>query len=938
MAVYKNFRKNVASKIASIEDTETFLWNKWLRIPTSEDWEIKPLKSKLRSTESIVLSMDIPSNSNIEAKIPKVKNLRASPRMYKMKSKSHPIFFGFGTSRPINIDISFYQELKQYFSTVVEEDGSSIYFLIEDIKNKKTKKQLNPNTKNIPVAVVLRKEYGPTENMEYAVINFTFKENKTLKVDSDIRLRDTVKVNTDFQLSNTVDINYRFNTPEIIDQLSRIKPKVYDIALLNNFNDLNLKGKDFQVKIDLLDNAPSISEKTVTQLKDVPVIKPQFKNEIKFELNKSNFANLISISGASVKKASSVEMNTKGKIVFSIKYDYETSLNPVSEIKSSASIIDPVNKILQPEINLNEDELTELFKNLYPYQKEGVEFLTGNHRAYLYDELGLGKTVQAITAIKLLLKKREIKTALIIAQDYYTGDAAFNSKINGSNGWEGQIKQFAADVPSMVLNSNILGTVKGLEQSAQIFIIPYSIFSQDTHNEILKSNKFKNIDCICFDDAEIFTSSYNRFEKLIKSTGAKYLWILSNSQDDQFYQKISAEFNFKAALGRSKEQVNSQLPSLMRQDYWCELDKKQFSEYDQSLFQVKSQIDDVLSTGNPYRLQAKVFTLLHQLKQITNFYSEEISSNKAKLLITHLDSMIKYGSKAVIFSQYDKFGTQKLIELFKQKNIPFISYSPSMALNEIEKSVKKFGSDKSIKVFLINTQADITNIKFGGINYIIHFDQWWIPTKQWQLEDKVTNNNTNKSAVHVISYLTKNTIDEKLNLKLLDKYLLTKNLIDTLGAITFSKLFSENDWLDIFDFPKDKKYHEEPLSAYIDKIQALSPELIIDKIVHLFSNLGYKYIEKSEIEKKKHYLIKGSFEKDKQTIEFDAHCFPTNKKLDQSIINNILNEIKEKSNLKRIFIVALSPVDYSKIFSVPENTTFMNLDLIAKYFQMLRII
>ena len=38
--------------------------------------------------------------------------------------------------------------------------------------------------------------------------------------------------------------------------------------------------------------------------------------------------------------------------------------------------------------------------DLYPYQKEGVEFLAANKRAYLADEMGLGKTVQAIVAAR----------------------------------------------------------------------------------------------------------------------------------------------------------------------------------------------------------------------------------------------------------------------------------------------------------------------------------------------------------------------------------------------------------------------------------------------------------------------------------------------------------------------------------------------------------
>lgn len=934
MAVYNKIRKNVASKISSIEDIETFLWDKWLRVPVAEELEIKSIKSKLQSTEDIILNIDRPSHQSIEARISRVKSIKASSRIFSMKSKSHPVFFGFGNARSANVDISFYQELKQYFFSSVLEEKNSVFLFIEDNKKNKVKKQLSPDTRNIPVA------FYNGQDAEHFIqsIAFSIKDIEEKNIDISIPLRNTDNVDISIPVRNINTVEYQIDLPDIIDHLSRLKPKVYDVALLNTFDNLNLEGKEFQVKIDLLDSVPETFLRNIAEVEGIRIISPPFSGEIKAPAVKNDYAKEIVLGRQKIMKADITGLQNKNNFIVSLKYDYAVSQNPAAEKHSKHLDIESINKILQPVINLNEDEQEEIFKYLYPYQKEGVEFLSENQRALLIDELGLGKTLQAITAIKYLIRKREIKTALIISNDYFSGNKEFNDKTYSYDGWEGQIRKFAGDITSMVLNSDPANVIKSMGQPVQIFIIPYSVIFKDTHNEIIKSDKFKNIDCICLDDAETVVSSYSKFEKIIKASGSKFLWLLSNSPDEQFQKKMSADFNINSVLSRSKEKVNDQMPSLIRQDFWCELDKKQFTEYDQALFQVKSQIDDVLSTGNPYRLQAKVFTLLHQLKQITNFYSEEKISNKAKLLLRHLESIIKFDSRVVIFSQYDKFGTQKLTELFKQKNVPFISYSPSMSLAEIEKSVKKFKNDKSIKVFLINTQADITNINFSGIEYIIHFDQWWIPTKQWQLEDKITRNNSNQNGVNVISYLTRNTIDEKLYVKLLEKDLLSKNLIDTLGAITFSKLFSENDWLDVFDFPAEKKYKEESLSAYSEKIKSLSPEIVIEKLMQLFSNLGYKSVEKKEIEKKHQYEIKGSFEKEKQKIELIVYCYPTNKKLDQVVIDKISKDAADKLSGKKVLIVTLSQYNYETKSFLPDNLTIMNLSIVSKYFQMLRII
>jgi len=49
--------------------------------------------------------------------------------------------------------------------------------------------------------------------------------------------------------------------------------------------------------------------------------------------------------------------------------------------------------------------------NLFPYQQQGVQFLMERRRAYLADQMGLGKTVQALAAARLL----KLEKVLVIA-------------------------------------------------------------------------------------------------------------------------------------------------------------------------------------------------------------------------------------------------------------------------------------------------------------------------------------------------------------------------------------------------------------------------------------------------------------------------------------------------------------------------------------------
>jgi len=62
---------------------------------------------------------------------------------------------------------------------------------------------------------------------------------------------------------------------------------------------------------------------------------------------------------------------------------------------------------ITPSLNLRELETFDGDEELFPHQRAGVEFLSTARRALLADEPGLGKTAQAIRALKRLYDKGE---------------------------------------------------------------------------------------------------------------------------------------------------------------------------------------------------------------------------------------------------------------------------------------------------------------------------------------------------------------------------------------------------------------------------------------------------------------------------------------------------------------------------------------------------
>ncbi len=71
-------------------------------------------------------------------------------------------------------------------------------------------------------------------------------------------------------------------------------------------------------------------------------------------------------------------------------------------------------RAVEAEVRAAGAEQAGLRRRLYPYQVDGVAFLTSRGRALLADEMGLGKTAQAIAAMVQLVRRGEVRRTLIV--------------------------------------------------------------------------------------------------------------------------------------------------------------------------------------------------------------------------------------------------------------------------------------------------------------------------------------------------------------------------------------------------------------------------------------------------------------------------------------------------------------------------------------------
>ena len=119
-----------------------------------------------------------------------------------------------------------------------------------------------------------------------------------------------------------------------------------------------------------------------------------------------------------------------------------------------------LNTRISPSTTLRELETYEGDEVLFPHQRAGVKFLATAKRALLADEPGLGKTAQAIRALKELQDQGiDVFPALIVCPNTL------------KKNWAREFKRWWPDVKTQVIKGSASQRKRQFEEDAQVFII-----------------------------------------------------------------------------------------------------------------------------------------------------------------------------------------------------------------------------------------------------------------------------------------------------------------------------------------------------------------------------------------------------------------------------------------------------------------------------------
>ncbi len=374
--------------------------------------------------------------------------------------------------------------------------------------------------------------------------------------------------------------------------------------------------------------------------------------------------------------------------------------------------------------------------------------------------MGLGKTAQAIIAMRLLLHAGLISNGLVVCPK----PLVYN--------WSRELKSWAADLPFEVIGGDLATRrASWLVSNCPLKLVNYEILTRDA--DILAEENVR-FDLVVLDEAQRIKNAGSRTAEVVCGIKRARSWALTgtpieNKHDDLVNifafvdaARIPAETPAKrlpqltsdCVLRRVKEDVMTDLPPKIIRDAVLELTPQQRAAYELA---EKDGVVRLNGLGDTITVQ-HVFELVLRLKQICNFDPASGQSAKLEQLLADMQEVAESGRKAIIFSQWVEPLERLARELGEFGPLQFHGQVPG---NRRQAVLDRFKTDPAKHVLLMSYGTGSVGLNLQFTNYVFLFDRWWNPA----VEDQAINRAHRigqKDQVIVTRFISQGTIEGRI--------------------------------------------------------------------------------------------------------------------------------------------------------------------------------
>ncbi|MFO8002541.1 MAG: DEAD/DEAH box helicase [Marinilabilia sp.] len=515
-----------------------------------------------------------------------------------------------------------------------------------------------------------------------------------------------------------------------------------------------------------------------------------------------------------------------------------------SEIRIRPEVPEKIEAFYEKKV-LNDLQETEkadfsmLQADLYPYQKEGIQFASFRKAAILADDMGLGKTLQAIgTALNK-------KTFFGFERTLIICPASLKSQ------WKKEIEKFTSE--------KAIVTEGTPDERAAIYRKTSAFFIITNYEAAMRDQAAINkagTDFLILDEAQRVKNFATKTAAAIGRLNKKHalaitgtpienrlidifsivnimepgflgpLWEFSYQHclfDPAKHDKINGYYDLQTLkeriqpllLRREKRNVLDQLPNLRQINIPVGFSPIQ-ADYHASYARGVSQIvrKKILTPFDLQRLQL----LLANMRMVcdSTYLVDEATNDSPKLdelkfLLLEKLEIKKKKQKIIIFSEWVKM--LKIIgRMLRENGIGFVELTGSVPVKNRGALISRFEEDDNVKVFL-SSEAGGSGLNLQAADTLIHFELPWNPAKKNQRVGRINRIGQTNKHLTIISFITKNSIEERIAAGLEVK----QNLFD--GVL------DEGSKTDMVDFSeKGRSQFLKQIESFIGNLEEATPD------------------------------------------------------------------------------------------------------------------
>ena len=245
---------------------------------------------------------------------------------------------------------------------------------------------------------------------------------------------------------------------------------------------------------------------------------------------------------------------------------------------------------------------------------------------------------------------------------------------------------------------------------------------------------------------------------------------------------------------KSDKKIISDLPDKVENDMSVELSKAQIILYKKVVNELEEMID---GKEESFETKGLVLNTILKLKQICNHPDQynglttykSSDSGKFELLKELATTIHENREKVLVFTQFKELIPALDDLLFSVFETRGFTIDGSVNSSKRTQIVKEFQSGKA-PYMVLSLRAAGVGLNLTAARNVIHFDRWWNPAVENQATDRAYRIGQ-KEKVMVYKFVTKDTIEERINDMILSKQALADSLLSDLSSDIFSKLSSK---------------------------------------------------------------------------------------------------------------------------------------------------